>query len=108
MSQLANATEVDPALQTEIPILQRTRTTSARGSLEKDAKSREGGEEAVQADGACANNSKTNLLRPPIVWNDGLCGFWESFVDRLQSVFSRRMVLSLLVRLPENSTTPAH
>ncbi|KAG9037532.1 hypothetical protein FRB95_005114 [Tulasnella sp. JGI-2019a] len=42
------------------------------------------------------NNIDIKVLRPPIVWDEGLVGFLESFSRRLKSVFSRRMLLSLL------------
>lgn len=44
------------------------------------------------------NDDNVKILRPPIVWDEGMAGFLDSFGKRLRSVFSRRMVLSLLVR----------
>ncbi len=46
------------------------------------------------------------VARPPVIWDKGWDVFVASFGARLRAVFSRRLVLSLLVRFTEQSPTP--
>lgn len=65
-----------------------------RKSIEKsDPASVEGVE---VSDGSDANRPIVPT-RPPIVWNEGVGGFFKSFGARVKSIFDRRFVFSLLV-----------
>ncbi|KAG8861475.1 hypothetical protein FRB96_002924 [Tulasnella sp. 330] len=63
-----------------------------------DAKgdNRDSGSLKAHQSNSIRNNDHVRLRRPPIIWDEGMDAFLESFWRRLRSVFSRRMVLSLL------------
>lgn len=41
---------------------------------------------------------QVKVERPPVILNQGVTVFWRTLRERLRSVFSRRLVLSLLVK----------
>lgn len=76
----------------EIPVLSRTE------SIGEDDKMSKAGVEESRASASAVSREHVPQMRPPVVWSQGWGTFKQTLGDRLKSVFSRRLVLSLLVR----------